>query len=132
MRSPGFLLKPTKYPLTPYFAIVDSQNQFMGAVVHIQDQNAPIWSDMNIGNLEKIAVLLDGPREAGAAGLAVLLSGCFIERDIVFAKFEYRLWFGAARKGQLQPSLESVKIDEKSGLTMSEIASATVTKLDQI
>lgn len=132
MRSPGFLLKPTKYPLTPYFAILDSQNQFMGAVVHMQDQNAPVWSDMNIGNLEKLAVLLDGPPEAGTASLAVLLSGCSIERDLVFAKFECRLWFGAAGKGQLQPQLESEKVDEKSGLTMAEMVSATITKLDQM
>ena len=104
----------------------------MGAVVHMQDQNAPVWADMNIGSLEELAVLLDGPPEAGTAGLAVLLSGCSIERDIIFARFECRLWFGAAREGQLQPSLESERVDQKSGLTMTEIVSATVTKLDQM
>jgi hypothetical protein len=104
----------------------------MGAVVHMQDQNVPVWTDMNIGNLEKLAVLLDGPREAGTASLAVLLSGCSIERDIVFAKFECRLWFGTAGKGQPQPSLESEKVDEKSGLTMTEMVSAAITKLDQM
>ena len=132
MRSPGFLLKPTKYPLTPYFALLDPQNQFVGAVVHMQDQNAPVWSDMNIDKLESLGVLLDSAPQAGAASLAVLLSGCSIERDIIFAKFECRLWFGAAQKGQLQPSLEYEKIDENSGMAMTEIASVTVAKLDQM
>jgi hypothetical protein len=66
------------------------------------------------------------PVKAGPASLAVLLSGCSIERDIVFAKFECRVWFGAAGNGQPQPSLESEKVDEKSGLTVTEMVSAAI------
>jgi hypothetical protein len=87
---------------------------------------------MNTGNLENLAVLLDGPCEAGTASLAVLLSGYSLGHDIIFAKFECRLWFGAAQKGQLPPSLQSAKVEDTSGLTMTEIASATVTKPDQM
>ena len=132
MRSTGFLLKPSKQPHAPYFTILDPENQFLGIAVHMQDQNSLVWREMNVECLENLGVLHDGPLDPGAAGLAVLLSGCSVERGIVFAKFESRLWFGAPQKGQEPPSLSFEKVDEESGLVISEVAIATATKPDQM
>jgi hypothetical protein len=131
MRAPGFLLLVSGEPLHRAFWLIDGDKKFRGTAIHIQDRNAPSWNMMNVQKLDNLGIIVDTAIPQGGAIIAALVSNCRLERDIIFSKFETRLWFGGSREGD--PLSPETKIyDEDSGLEKLAVTSVTEVKSGQM
>jgi hypothetical protein len=132
MRSPGFLLLPSEEPLYHAFMLVDADEQFHGLAVYLKDDNNPSWNEMCVQKLGDLGLIIDSHIPRGGAILAVLVSNCQMERGIIFARYECRIWFGGSSGGETLPTAETKIIDESSGVDKSQVARVTTVKPGQM